>query len=211
MINKRRHLVIILLALFSATAFSDDENKKYSIQMSPHLIASDIAYLFMDNDTKTYPFSIDVEFQYAINDYFNISLANMLYFENYMESFQENSNGRFNEKYGRQFQYMITPSFIYRPLGTRLKGWYISGFPKIGWSHVSTDYLDDSFTHLGLGLTGGYQWIYNNGFTIQLGTGLSKTWIIPFSENKSESIEYDWHLFGLPFDLPFTIRLGYSF
>jgi len=33
-----------------------------------------------------------------------------------------------------------------------------------------------------------------------------------FSKNKSTfKKEDEWHLFGLPFDLRFTIRLGYSF
>jgi hypothetical protein len=89
---------------------------------------------------------------------------------------------------------------------------YISAFPVIGWIHVSTNYLDDTFTHLGLGLTGGYQWIFKNGFTMQLGTGLGKTWIIPFERNKSEyRTEDEWHFFNWPIDFTFTFRLGYSF
>ena len=213
MIGKKWLFIIILLVLFSAMAFSDEEyEKRFSIQTSPLLIVSDIVYLFIDNDIKSYAFSIDAEFQYAINNYFNVSVANTIYFENYMSSYQENSSGRYNEKYGKQFQYMITPAFIYRPLGTWLKGWYVSGFPIIGWTHVSTNDLDDGFTHFGFGLTGGYQWIFNKGFTIQLGTGLCKTWIVPFANNKSNfRTEDEWHLFGLPFDIRFTIRLGYSF
>jgi hypothetical protein len=77
---------------------------------------------------------------------------------------------------------------------------------------LSTDYLDDTFTHLGLGLMGGYQWIFKNGFTVQLGTGLSKTWIVPFADNKSNFRPGDeWHFFNWPIDLRFTFRLGYSF
>jgi len=213
MFSKRWLFIIILLIQFSAMTFPNERyEKKFSIQTSPLLIAGDIAYLFIDNDNKTYAFSIDAEFQYAINKYFNISIANTLYFENYISSYQENSRGRFNTQYCQQFQYMIIPSFLYRPLGTWLKGLFFSGFPIIGWTHVSTNYLNDNFTHLGLGLTGGYQWIFKNGFTLQLGTGLSKAWIIPSSNNKSNfRAEDEWHLFGLPFELRFTIRLGYSF
>jgi len=213
MVGKKGLFIIILLVKYSTMAFSEEGNeKKFSIQTSPLLITSDIAYLFMDNDNKTYAFSIDAEFQYALNRYLNVSIANTLYFENYMSSYQENSSVRFNIKYGQQFQYMIIPSFLYRPLGTWLKGFYVSGFPIIGWTHVSTEYLDANFTHLGLGLAGGYQWIFKNGFTLQLSTGLSKIWIIPFSNNKSDfRTEDEWHLFGLPFDLRFIIRLGYSF
>ena len=212
MVGKKWLFAIIIFIHFSSTAFSDGNEKKFSIQSSTLFIVSDMVYLFIDNDIKTYAFLIDAEFQYAINNYFNVSLVNTLYIENYMSSYSENSNGRYNEKYGLQFQYMIIPLFLYRPFGTWLKGMYISAFPKIGWTHVSTNYLDDGFTHLGLGLTGGYQWIFNKGFTIQLGTGLSKTWIIPFANNKSSfRTEDEWHLFGLPFDIEFTFRLGYSF
>jgi hypothetical protein len=41
---------------------------------------------------------------------------------------------------------------------------------------------------------------------------MSKAWTIPFKNNKgSYRIEDEWHLFGLPFDLNYTFRIGYSF
>lgn len=209
---KKNIFISILIILFSSIAFTQEPEKIFSIQVSPLLIVSDITYLFIDNEIETNAFLLDVEFQYAINNYFNFSITNIFYFENYSYSYMENSGGRFNTQYSKQFQYMVIPSFIYRPLGTWLKGWYISGFPIIGWTHVLTDYFNDGFTHLGIGINGGYQWMLKNGFTIQLGSGVSKTWIIPFSDNKSNfRTEDEWHLFGLPFDLCFTIRLGYSF
>ncbi|MDR2922617.1 MAG: hypothetical protein LBU85_04645, partial [Treponema sp.] len=108
--------------------------------------------------------------------------------------------------------YLIMPAFLYRPFGTWLKGMYLGAFPIIGWTNVSTEHFNDGFTHLGLGLNGGYQWIFRNGFTIQLGTGISKTWIIPFANNESTfRIEDEWHLFNMPIDILFTFRLGYSF
>ncbi|GHV71764.1 hypothetical protein AGMMS49928_25120 [Spirochaetia bacterium] len=87
----------------------------------------------------------------------------------------------------------------------------IWGF-SIGWTYVSTKDLDDTFTYLGFGLLSGYQWILKNGFTIQLGGGISKTWIIPFQNNKGKyRVEDEWHFFNLPFDLRLVFRLGYSF
>jgi hypothetical protein len=171
-----------------------------------------MVYLFIDNDSKTFIFAADVEFQYTLNKNFSISVANTLFFENYLDSFLENSQGRYNEDYGFQFQCMFYPAVLYRPFGTWTKGMYISAFPVIGWTHFSTKHLDDGFTHLGLGLSSGYQWIFKNGFTIQLGAGISKAWMIPFKNNKgSYRVEDEWHLFGLPFDLTYTFRIGYSF
>jgi hypothetical protein len=135
MVNKKRLFIIIIFALFSTMAFSDDNEKKISIQASPLFFVSDIAYLFIDNDSKTYSFLIDAEFQYAINNYFNISVTNTLYFENYLNSYLQDGKGRYNEEYGQQSQYIIIPAFLYRPLGIWLKGMYISAFPIIGWIH----------------------------------------------------------------------------
>jgi hypothetical protein len=109
MVSKKLVFITILFIHFSAIVYSDENEKRFSIQTSPLLFASDIAYLFIDNDSKTYTFLLDAEFQYAINNYFNISLINTLYSENYLCSYSENSNGRYNEQYGQKFQYMIIP------------------------------------------------------------------------------------------------------
>jgi hypothetical protein len=208
----KKTVIAILFSFLSVLAFSDENEKRISIQTDPLLYVTDITYLFIDNDRRTFVIAADVEFQYALNKNFGVSVVNTLFFENYLDSFLENSNGRYDEKYGNQFQIMFNPAFMYRPFGTRLKGMYISAFPIIGWTHVSTKYLNDSFTHLGLGLSSGYQWILKNGFTIQLGAGISKTWIIPFKNNKGEyRVEDEWHLFDLPIDLNYTFRIGYSF
>jgi hypothetical protein len=103
--------IFIIFVKLSATTFSDENEKRFSIQASPLLLASDITYFFMDNDRKTYAFLVDAEFQYAINNYFNVSIAGAFYFERYLSGYLENSNGRYNEKYGQQFQYMIIPTF----------------------------------------------------------------------------------------------------
>jgi len=51
MVGKKRLFIIILFVQFSSMAFSDEEKeKRFSIQVSPLLIVSDIVYLFIDND-----------------------------------------------------------------------------------------------------------------------------------------------------------------
>jgi hypothetical protein len=210
--KEKKIVLIALLSFSSVSAFSDDNEKRFSIQTNPLLYATDMAYLFIDNDSKTFVFATDVEFQYALNKNFSISVITTLFFENYLDSYLENSNGRYDEAYGFQFQCLFNPVLLYRPFGTRMRGMHISVFPIIGWTHVSTKQLNDGFTHLGLGFSSGYQWIFKNGFTIQLGAGISKAWIIPFSNNKgSYRVEEEWHLLGLPVDLNYTFRLGYSF
>jgi hypothetical protein len=205
-------LIFIFFSVLSVLAFSEENEKLLSIQANPLIYVTDIAYLFVDNDAKTFAFATDVEFQYVLNKDFSLSVTNTLFFENYLDSYLENSNGRYNEDYGKQFQIMFNPALLYRPFGTWIKGMYVSAFPIIGWAHVSTKNLDDSFTHLGLGLSSGYQWIFKNGFTIQLGAGMSKAWIIPYKNNKGTyRVEDEWHLLGLPFDLNYTFRIGYSF
>jgi hypothetical protein len=208
-VKKQITFFLLLAACLSEPAFSEDTEKRMSIQAGPLPYIADIVFLFMDNDIKTFVIGTDVEFQYAINRYFNVSITNTLYFENYLDSYLQDSGGRYDEDYGKQFQCMFTPAFLYRPLGTWLRGWYISGFPIIGWTHIATKNLSDNFVHAGLGLSSGYQWILKNGFTIQLGGGISKTWIIPFKSNKGEFEE--WHLFNVPVDFLLTFRLGYTF
>jgi hypothetical protein len=162
-------------------------------------------------DIKTFIISTDIEFQYAINQYFNISAVNTFLFENYLSSYLEDGGGRYDEDYGQQVQIFLMPAFMYRPFGTRLKGMYASIYPTIGWTYASTKYLDDTFTHLGFGLLSGYQLILKNGFTIQLGGGISKTWIIPFQNNRGKyRAEDEWHFFNLPLDFRLVFRLGYS-
>jgi hypothetical protein len=183
--------------------------KKMSLQASPLPYISGLVFLFMDKDIKTFVIGTDLEFQYAINRHFTVSIANRLYFENYLYSYSQDDGGRYDEDYGKQFQCMFTPAFLYRPLGTGLKGWHISGFPIIGWTHAAAKKFSESFTHLGLGLSSGYQWALKNGLAIQLGGGIGKTWIIPFKGN--EGAFEEWHLFNLPLDFTLTLRLGYTF
>jgi hypothetical protein len=89
---------------------------------------------------------------------------------------------------------------------------YVSVFPIFGWTRVSVKYQNDSFTHAGLGFLPGYQWVLANGFTIQLGAGINKVWIIPARNNKGEYREKnERRLLNLPVDVRLLFRIGYSF
>jgi hypothetical protein len=209
---KKKCYFIVLFFCLSAAVFSGENEKLFSVQGSPLIYAADIAYLFMDNDIKTFVVSTDVEFQYAINRYFGISAVAAIFFEKYLNSYTENSGGRYDEDYGQQFQFLLMPAFMYRPFGTWLKGMYAGIYPVIGWTHAASEHLDSTLTNLGFGIHSGYQWIFGNGFTLQLGGGISKIWILPFQNNRGAyRAEDEWHFFNLPFDFRLVCRLGYSF
>ena len=89
---KKRHWFRLLFLCLSVTIFSDEKEKTFSIQGNPLIYTADIVYLFSDNDIKTFIISTDVEFQYAINQYFNISVVNTIFFENYLSSVCPQSN-----------------------------------------------------------------------------------------------------------------------
>jgi hypothetical protein len=217
--NVKTLFIVFLCGTVTTTAFADDHaavaassvpDKRMSLRVNPVVYATDLAFLFVDNDPKTFAMATDVEFQYALNHKFSVSVVNTLFFENYLDSYFENSNGRYNEDYGFQFQCLFQPALLYRPYGRGMRGLSVSAFPLVGWTTVSTKHLDDAFTHLGLGAAIGYQWIVKTRWTLQAGAGASKTWTLPFSNNKG-SYEDGWHFLGLPVDLHYTFRVGYLF
>jgi len=72
------------------------------------------------------------------------------------------------------------------------------------------NYKSVNYTEIGFGIETGYKWIFNNGFTIQLGGGLGKTWTIP----EWDSYEYfrsDGRITLPYYDIIFDFKIGYSF
>jgi hypothetical protein len=114
------------------------------------------------------------------------------------------------------FKINLKPMFIWRPLKTGIKGFYVGLYPNIGFQHEkawlfgSTNSLE-----LGVGLDTGYKWVFKDGLTLQLGTGIGKTWALS-GRNYYSGFDYLAYLadgtISLPnFDIhPLEIKLGYS-
>jgi len=181
----------LLCCVVNILIFSQENDKKFTIQTSPFSYVLDLIYI----GEGTTRFIMDLEGQYKINENINVSLTLSFFVD--------------NDYYVNNFQINIKPMFVYRPFGTGLKGFYIGIYPNIGWQ----TYKEYLWTEIGIGINTGYKWILNNGFTIQLGTGIGKTWSIHEEKpyyighiNSDGSIplkNFDFHILDF--------KLGYSF
>jgi len=204
---------LILLIIVNVSIFSEDiennleeKDRKWTIQTSPAFLLSYIYLEVLADDV----FVIDLEGQYKINDLFNISLTFSCLISFYSK--------------GTRNQIHIKPMFIYRPLKTGLKGFYIGLYPIFGWLGFNEQYyevfLEDGrmemisvgpSKEIGMGLDIGYKWIFRNGFSLQLGGGIGKTWEIPSDLVFGEPIRSDGRVSFDKFALSFDIKFGYSF
>ncbi len=211
----KRVMIAFLIFIFFVSTISlsaAETERRFSIQTNPLYIISDVIYPFLDNEDQTNCFAMNLEAQYSLNKRFFFSLNNNISYENYLTSYYQDSSGRFNKSFAQQFQYIAEPEFVYKLSASYLQGFYVGVAPRIGFTHVSSSKIDDSFFILGGCVISGYQWITKNGFTIQLGAGIGRSWIIPFGNNVSVYDQRnEWHLFNLPFDIPLKLQIGYSF
>jgi hypothetical protein len=179
------------------------EGRKFSFQVSPLILFFDIISLGTDLGI----FALDFEGQYKINDIYNISLTTSFFID--------------SNRYSKNYQVIFKPMFIYRPYKTGLKGFYLGLYFNIGWiSETSFNGWDTSIgwegdrkssMQIGTGINAGYKWIFSNGFTLQLGTGIGKTFDIPERYHYTE-INSDGRLTLPRFDLHIIdFKLGYSF
>jgi hypothetical protein len=192
---------------------NSQKNPSFSVQANPLLHLLNLLGLF----------GFELEFQYAINDYLNISINPQFSFS---KSGVESYNRTYDEE---QMTITLTPGILFRPFKTRLRGMYAGIYMPVGWENITVEGytrpyyvftetepditeidINDNFMLLGIGTSIGYQWVFNNGFTISLGVGGQKVWQIESKNNTGEYLEKK-HLFDLPFDLTLAFRLGYSF
>ncbi|MFP3091453.1 DUF3575 domain-containing protein [Treponema sp. TIM-1] len=199
--------ITILLIIQNSIFCQNSRDRKITIQINPILLYADLVSLIPlpeYNDSNTFLFSL--EGQYKLTEMFNISLE---------ASFKRLS---FRNPEGMEFQMTFKPGFIIRPFETGLKGFYIGLYSNVGWLNVTvTDdrYIDRFFVEIGSGIVVGYKWIFNHGFTLQLGGGIGKTFSIPEKYASNDSyMNSDGRMtvFKGTFDLiAFDIKIGYSF
>ena len=205
-----KKLFSLSLALFIALALFAEENqpKKYSIQASGIDALSDLAYLFIDDDAATYAFNANFTFMYALTKEFALGGGCEFYFENYLNSFKQDSKGRYDKDYDQYFTFLLRPEFFYFPFKNYLEGLYLSAYPKIGFSTVNYSEGLAGFFDIGLGTSVGFQHITKTGFTVNACMGAGRTWKLSSSSLASST---DFHLFGLPFDVYLDCSLGWTF
>jgi hypothetical protein len=211
--------VVFFAVIFSAISAQEEKARSFSFQINPFIYLFDLVILTDDRDVaQTFGVTVEFEFQYAINNYFNISISPQLFFSDD------------DRHYSKQTRIVITPGLLFRPFKTRLKGMYIGAYVPIGFENynynreeytykyegIYTGYvhtvssINDNFLELGIGTSIGYQWIFKNGFTLSLGAGGQKIWSIASDNNTGTYTEAE-NLFKLPFALKLNFGLGYSF
>jgi hypothetical protein len=210
---KKLLLIFGLLSVVNMVIFSQEVDRRFTIQTSPFLYILDLISLGTRDDTDIL-FIMDLEGQYKINENMNASLtlsflvinyiSYIVYDIYYFPIYEENN-----------FQINIKPMFVYRPFKTGLKGFYIGIYPNIGWQTLKNS-RDENYlwTEIGMGINTGYKWVFNKGFTLQLGTGIGKTWSIPEKPDDYSAgfINSDGRITLKNFDIHILdLKLGYSF
>ena len=175
------------------------KEKRFSLLTSPLFWVFDIMSIVIHANPIIY---LDLESCYKINDVLNISFATSFFIKT---SHYSNND----------FQIIFKPMFIYRPLKTGLKGFYLGAYSNIGWVRdsfdISTGTVYVTAFQIGGGINTGYKWIFNNGFTIQLGTGIGKTfntsnqsfYNLFNSDGRLTLLKFDFHILDF--------KMGYSF
>jgi hypothetical protein len=198
---------MILVFQFYMIYYQEQNDKKFSIQLKPFMylltgVAGGISYT--GGASIVY---VDLEFQYALSSKFTLFLN---------PSFLGAENIR---------DINLISGVLYRPYSTGLRGMYIGLYPILGFSFVDHEiYYEDyssnrkeQYLNMGLMLEAGYEWIFNNGFTITLGGGFSRYFRVPLEDgNTYFNSGGQFNFYGLPFfTLPVDIRIrasiGYSF
>jgi hypothetical protein len=209
----KKILLLVLLIGLASAAFSQEilpeKEFNFSIQtnaalMPMQLLLNGIYGLTYGNMTDVYSWFINVEFQFAINNYFTFSIMPIIGFTGTL--WYEDIHG--DTYFYDTFNYSLTHGLQYHFFGTRLKGWYAGIDYSIGVNHMKTDVIDN-LLNVGFMGKGGYQWIWSNGFTLSFWFGLGNNWLIPLADNK---YEYEKPNFlNLPINIGGNLSLGYSF
>jgi hypothetical protein len=213
-------LAFIILAI-NQTIFGQDTDikadknaeRKITIQTNPLLWFSDVFSFDMEGDGML--FAMDLEGQFKVNNSINISLTLSFLFDNHtVFSYPEDYS--YNERYDSYnenvFQTSLKPMFIYRPFQTGLRGFFLGFYPNIGILHVKNNEIDRLYTEVGFGIRCGYKFIFRDGFTLQLGGGIGKTFSIPEGSNRYVTINSDGRLQLTHTDIQLLeLKMGYSF
>jgi len=217
---KKLLIVCIAILVINHNIFSQEQDtekqnqnteKKWTIQTSPFLLFSDIFITDISDSLVI----IDMEGQYKLSNYSNISVTlSFLYSDRTVNLYDydpENAREYYYHYEETYFQIGFKPMYIHRPFGTGLKGFFIGFYPNLGFRYNIAGDKNTLYTELGFGLDVGYKWIFDSGFTMQVGGGLGKTFSIPQKTNQDAFINSDGRLTVIRSDIFMEFKLGYSF
>jgi hypothetical protein len=212
--------IVFLFVINITVAYTQEPEAKYSFQINPLVLLLDVIEFGVNYNQETYSYFFSLEFQYKINNYWNVLLRSNFSISNYYNGASSIHDMYGNTMFYKEFYQKNTiisfmPGVIFRPFGTGLRGMYVGLYPNIGWQNVETENIDDyynsinindNFLVLGIGAEAGYEWIFKNGFTITLGGGFGKNWGIESKGNSGDLIQED-----VLYNFRFTFMMGYSF
>jgi hypothetical protein len=209
---KKILFVFAVLLVINQNIFSQSAEKKWTIQTSPLLLFSDIFV----NDVNDTLFIMDLEGQYKISNNSNISLTlSFLYSDLTVQDYEyEPIRGNYVYYNYKEtiYQAGIKPMYVHRPFETGLKGFYIGVYPNLGFRYSAIGKTNTFYTELGFGFNLGYKWIFNSGFTMQIGGGIGKTFSIPPKTNNDSFTNSDGRITIIHTDISILdFKLGYSF
>ncbi|MDR2941162.1 MAG: hypothetical protein LBV17_01030 [Treponema sp.] len=204
---KRIWLFIAVIFIINQGIFCQDSEKKWTIQTNPLLLFSDI---FIDDINDTL-FIMDLEFQRKISESSNVSITlSFLYSD--LTVWGNDWDNDYDSHKETVYQIGFKPMYINRPFETGLKGFFIGVYPNIGFRNTIIYDTSKFYTELGFGLNVGYKWVFNSGFTMQVGGGIGKTFSIPPKKNHDSFVNSDGRITIIHSDLSlFDFKLGYSF
>ena len=238
---KKTFFVLLLIIL----TINVNAEEKFSLQTKPLLYFLPVFGNFAmmagewgaDNVWEPVIIIIDVEFQYSLNKKITLSI-NPVFAQGFWkdQAIYVYVHGNEAQDYYSSNCLDFVTGILYRPFETGLRGMYLGAFTVIGWGYVIHGWptndnrsTNDSekiadFLNLGFMAEVGYEWIFNNGFTITLGAGISKLYQIPkvsiiTTVNAPDigNYMYDYgnlhglHTLNLPFDPRIRLSIGYSF
>jgi hypothetical protein len=208
----KKYVIGFIVLLLGNNIFGQDRERKFTVQADPVMFFYDIIALGMwDDDNKS--FYLDMEGQYKINNSLNVSLTVSFIINNFINTTYDYGGYGYESYNEDTFHINIKPMLLYRPFKTGLKGFSMGLYPDIGLRSIKNKYEDRVYTAIGLGLAMGYKWILKNGFTMQLGSGISKTLSIP--QEPEYSVDFLMVDSKIPlknFDvLLLDFKVGYSF
>jgi hypothetical protein len=205
---KKILFICFILLVIHQNIFCQNRERKWTVQISPFLLFSDI---FVD-DPSDELIIVDFETQYKVSNSSNISLTlSFLYNDRtvYMNNYISDTNNSYKVTY---YQIGFKPMYIHRPFETGLRGFFIGVYPNLGFRFSPVDEKNKFFTEIGFGFNLGYKWIFRSGLTMQLGGGIGKTFSIPPKTEQDAYINSDGRFTIIRTDLSlFDFKLGYSF